>query len=113
MPDATERSRRSREAARRREAAAVLRVVAATADYASRQLADGLSPAQARVAALESADALESAARAVRRAVRWRPGERRAMAGLLRSNGVPTGEIAAQLGVCKRTARAYGQRGRG
>ena len=44
-----------REAQRRREAAGLLMITAATAAYASRQLQNGLTPAEAQMAMVEAA----------------------------------------------------------
>jgi hypothetical protein len=102
------RRRLDREAERRRRAAAELRTTAALCLYASRQLADGLSPAEARDAALEMAGELTAVAEALRRAVRpGGPAERRATAIKLANLGVSTKGIAQRLGVTERVIRYY------
>ena len=111
-PAQNEHKRRVREARRRGEAVELLRFVQAAAGYAAGQLGNGLGPEQAREAALEIAAELELAAVSLRRAVRLRPAERRALARLLAARGVPTRQIAAQVGVSDRSVRSY-VRGRG
>jgi hypothetical protein len=98
----------ARERSRRRRAVVLLRVVAAEAAYASEQMADGLSPEQARDAALEMAAELEEAAGKLRAAVRLRsPGQRRTMARLWAGQGMPTKRIAAAAGVTVRQVQKY------
>jgi DNA-binding CsgD family transcriptional regulator len=99
--------RRIAEARRRREAAAMLRIVASTAEYAAGQLSNGLGPAEARRAAAEVAGELESAAGTLRRLVRLTLAERRAAARMLASAGVSRREIARRLGVSERSAWRY------
>jgi DNA-directed RNA polymerase specialized sigma24 family protein len=106
-PAQNEHKRRVREARRRGEAVELLRFVQAAAGYAAGQLGNGLGPAQAREAALELAAELELAAVSLRRAVRLRPAERRALARLLAARGVPTRQIAARVGVSDRSVRSY------
>ena len=60
------RMRRTRASARRREAVAMLRLGETTCAYAAAQLADGLSPRQARAAAVEAASELAELAAALR-----------------------------------------------
>lgn len=96
-----------REAGRRREAASLLRLVAATAGYTSHQLGNGLTPAQARQAAVEAAGELEAAASSLRRLARPPLAERKAMARLLAGTGMSWPEMARRLGVCERTAHRY------
>jgi hypothetical protein len=99
-----------REAARRREAAEVLRVVAAISGYASAQLGNGLGPEEARQAVAEVAGELAVVAGRLRRLARVPARERAAQARLLAGLGVGTQEIADRLGVCAHTAWNY-QRG--
>ena len=110
MPESAERSaerkRLAREAARRREAVGVLRIIQATAGYAADQM-DGADPGLARSAALEAAGEMEAAAVALRRLVQLRPDERRSLAPLLAGRGLPQRQIAAVLGVSDRSVRKY------
>ena len=104
-----EQKAQMREAARRREAAAALRIGADLCQYAATQLADGLAPEQARSAALEAAGELEDLAAALRRLTRLRAADRRTLAGHLAALGLSTREIARQLGVSDKCARNYVQ----
>lgn len=106
-PAQNEHKRQVREDRRRAEAATLLRYLSAATGYAAGQLGDGLTPEQAREAALELAGELEQAASALRRAVRLRPEQRRALARLLDAKGVPVRVIAAQVGVSDRSVRNY------
>jgi DNA-directed RNA polymerase specialized sigma24 family protein len=99
--------RAAREAQRRREVVTVLAVGQATIVYVTRVLANGATPQEARVAALEAAGELEATAEALRRAVRLAPAERRQLARQLAELGWPTGRIARQLGVSDRAVRYY------
>jgi DNA-directed RNA polymerase specialized sigma24 family protein len=102
-----DRRRAAREAARRREAMAALRVAEATIVYAQRQIGNGLSPAQARQAALEAAGELEVLAGELRRAIRLGPAERRVLARQLAALGMSRREVAARLGVSERAVWGY------
>lgn len=103
----TERKRLGREAGRRREAAAALRLAATMATYAARQLSDGLTPEQAREATLEAAGRLEGLAESLRRLTRLRPAERRAVAMHLARLGHSRKQIAQYLGVSDRAVYYY------
>jgi DNA-binding CsgD family transcriptional regulator len=109
--DRAERRAREREADRRRQAAAELRMAASMAAYAAGQVGNGLTPAQARQALVEAAMELEAVAAAVRRLARLRARERARLARLLAAQGCGTQEIATRLGVSMHTAWNY-QRGR-
>ena len=98
---------RQREDARRRQAAADLRLTATLISYAATQLADGLNPQQARRAALETAAELEAVAASLRRLTRLPPAQRRILARQLAQLGRPTQEIARQVGVSERSVRYY------
>jgi len=102
-----EQKRAMREQARRREAEAMLRLTAAMCEYAAGQLADGLSPGQARAAALEAAGELAVVAEVLRRKVRLGPAERRALAVQLHALGVPRREMGWRLGVSEVSVRHY------
>ena len=104
---AKERKAAAREAGRRRQPADVLRIAASMATYAARQLADGLSPEQARRAALETAGELEAVAADLRRLTRLRPADRRVLARQLAGLGMTRAEIAKQLGVSYTCVRYY------
>lgn len=104
---ATERSRRARGAARRAEAVALLNIAGGTIGYCVTRLSDGLSPEQARVAAVEAAAELEAVAAALYRLTRLAPADRRAQAVLLTGAGMTRREVAVRLGVCERTVRYY------
>jgi hypothetical protein len=73
VPETTRAERRAagREAARRRQAEAALRLAASMAMYAAGQLANGLAPEQARRAAMEAAGELETVAVTVGRPLTW------------------------------------------
>lgn len=92
---------------RRRRAVDALRLAEEVCRYARAQLASGLGPDEARSACLEVAGELEAITTTVRKAARVGPKERRTVARQLAETGLPTGTIAAQLGVCDRTARYY------
>ena len=98
-------SKAAREAARRREAVDLLRLAAVTVDYTLRELANGLNPEQARVAAIEAAAELSVVSEELRRLTRLGPAERRTLALQLTSLGMTQREAAARLGVSERTVR--------
>jgi DNA-binding NarL/FixJ family response regulator len=102
-----EQKRAMREAARRREAAEVLRVAASISSYSAAQLGNGLSPEQARRAVVEVAGELAVVAGQLRRLVRLPARERAAEARRLAALGVGTMEIAARLGVSPTTVHYY------
>jgi hypothetical protein len=110
VPETTanaERTRRGREAERRREAVTVLRITECTARYAASRLADGVGPDEARRVALEVAAELSAAAASLRRLTRLGPGERRELAVELAGLGVPARSIASHLRVSERAVSAY------
>jgi DNA-binding NarL/FixJ family response regulator len=96
-----------RTATRRRKAAELLRVVAATAGYASRQVADGLTPAQAAMATAEAAAELSAAADTLRRLSRLSLADRKRLAAEWTGAGLGKREIGRRLGVCERTVWRY------
>ena len=102
-----ERKRRAREDDRRRQAVTLLNVAGGTMIYATRQLGTGLSAAEARTVALESAAVLAETADALRRLTRLSGPQRRALARQLAAMGWTTRQIAAHVGVCERTTRYY------
>jgi DNA-directed RNA polymerase specialized sigma24 family protein len=85
----------------------LLRITAATADYAAAQLGNGLSPEAARVAAVEVAEELKAAAGSLRRLTRLGPAERRALAVELAEAGMSQREIAGRLGLSLRAVWGY------
>ena len=105
MPSPAEQSA-ERKALARRQAVTVLRLAEATAGYAAGQLGNGLSPGQARQAALDAATELEITAGALRRL---------ALAGLsprelavqLAASGLSQQQVADRLGRSRRTVRGY------
>lgn len=108
LSPAAERMRLARSARRRRDAVAALRLAAVTAGYAADQLADGLSPAEARVAALDASAELVELAEVLRRAVRLSRAERQKLAVLWIELGhLSRREIAGRLGVSERTVWRY------
>ncbi len=114
MPSGAERATVSREAARRRAASAELTVVAGLARYAGGLVMDGLpAEAAARVMA-EAARELEASARELFRLAGQPkpldPARRRERAAELSASGVPTGQVAARLGVNPRTVRKWRRR---
>lgn len=100
----------TREAARR-SAVDVLRVASAITAYASRELANGLSPEQARVATMEAARELQLVAGKLMALARVRPGldpaGRRALAVELAAAGLSQRQIAEQVGRSPRQVRDY------
>jgi DNA-directed RNA polymerase specialized sigma24 family protein len=97
----------ARQRARRREAVGVLVVAQSTVGYAITQLSDGLSPEQAREAAIDAAAELEAVAAALFRLARMGPADRARLARLLVGSGMTRREAAVRLGVCERTIRYY------
>lgn len=97
------RMRRTREAARRREAVAMLRLGEMMCGYAAAQLGDGLSPRQARAAAVEAASELAEVAAALRRLARLSASERCALVGQLTALGLSRVQVARRLGISERT----------
>ena len=99
------------EQAARRQAADTLRIAAASAEYASRAVADGLSPEAARQAALDAAAELEVIAGTLRRLTRPRPdldaAGRRALAVALAGRGLSQRQIAARVGRSERRVWDY------
>jgi transcriptional regulator with XRE-family HTH domain len=105
----------AREVARRREAVGMLRLAESIAAYAAAQLANGLSPEQARRAALDAAVELDAVAGNLRRLAlpRLDVAERRALAADLAAAGMSPRQIAEQIGVAPSTVWDYlsGRRG--
>jgi hypothetical protein len=99
------RQRRQRRAAERREAVALLRLVADLAGYASGQIGNGLAPAEARAAIGELAGELaETAARLRRMARPLEAAERRRMVRLLFGQGLSGAQIAWRVGISEKSA---------
>ena len=96
------RRRLPREAARRRQAVATLRLAEAVARYAADQMANGLAPEQARAAAIDAAGELAELAALLRKLTRLGPAERRELALELGGLGWDKHRIAVRLGLSDR-----------
>jgi DNA-directed RNA polymerase specialized sigma24 family protein len=107
------RQARQRRAAERREAVALLRLVADMAGYASGQIGNCLSPSDARAAVAEVAGELAEAAARLRRMARPGPAERRMVVQLMFARGLSGAQIAARAGVSEKTAYRYRARSTG
>ena len=101
------RRRLPREAARRRQAVATLRLAEAVARYAADQVANGLAPKEARAAAIDAAGELAELAALLRKLTRLGPAERRELALELGGLGWDKQRIAVRLGLSDRTVRYY------
>lgn len=91
--------------AARREAVDTLTIASAVAAYAAGQIGNGLSPQQARQAAIEAAAELETVAGTLRRLARTTrpdPAGRRALVAELSASGWSQRRIAAEVGVCRK-----------
>jgi hypothetical protein len=90
-----------------------LRLAEAVSGYAAGQVANGLSPEEARRAVVEAAAELELIAIGLRRLARLGVEERRALARMLHGHGLTQQRVAVLVGVSERTARYYvaGRRG--
>jgi hypothetical protein len=93
----------------RRRAVDMLRLAESIAGYAAAQLANGLSPEQARRAALDAAGELDAVAVHLRRLAQPRldVAERRALAAELAESGMSARQIAGQIGVTPSTVWDY------
>jgi DNA-directed RNA polymerase specialized sigma24 family protein len=98
---------RKRRAAERREAVALLRLVADLAGYAAGQVGNGLSPADARAAVGEVAGELDAAAARLRRMARPGPAERRVVVRLLSGQGMSASQVAARVGLSEKSIYRY------
>ena len=94
-------------ARRRRQIVETLRLAACVAAYAADQVAGGLDPAEARVAATDAALELAGLAALVCRLARLEPGDRRVLARRLAAAGWSRREIAARLGVSTGAVAGY------
>jgi hypothetical protein len=95
---------RARRAAERREAVALLRLVADLAAYGATQVGNGLAPAEARAAIGELAGELaETAARLRRMARPLEAAERRRMVRLLTGHGLSGAAVAARVGLSEKS----------
>jgi hypothetical protein len=107
---------RARRAADRREAVALLRLVADLASYGAARVGNGLTPADARAAVRELAGELDAAATRLRRIARpGSPGsaERRLAVRLLFGQGLSGAEVAARTGLSEKTCYRYRARSAG
>jgi len=108
MATTTEQARQIASAARRREAAKLLRLVADMSAYAARETSNGLSPGEARAVIIEAAGELAQASASLRKLARPEdPAERRRLARLWAGNGVPIVEVARRLGCAERTVHRW------
>jgi DNA-directed RNA polymerase specialized sigma24 family protein len=98
---------RARRAAERREAVALLRLVAQMTAYAAEQVGNGLAPADARLAVAELAGELSAAAVRLRRIARPGPAERRTVVRLLFAQGLSGSQIAARVGMSEKSVYRY------
>jgi DNA-directed RNA polymerase specialized sigma24 family protein len=98
---------RQRRAAERREAVALLRLVADLAAYAGAQVGNGLAPDDARAAVREVAAELDAAAIRLRRMARPGPAERRTLVRLLFAQGLSGAQIAARVGLSEKSVYRY------
>ena len=101
--EAAARMRRTREARRRRQAIAELRVAEATIRYTAARLSNGLSPEQAREAMVDLSSELAVLAEALRHLARLAPEERVRLARLWTGLGMSRVEVARRLGCSERT----------
>jgi DNA-directed RNA polymerase specialized sigma24 family protein len=101
---------RARRAAERREAVALLRLVADLAAYGAAQVGNGLTPADARAAVGELAGELDAAAVRLRRMARPGPAERRLIVRLLFGQGLSGAQVAARVGLSEKTCYRYRDR---
>jgi DNA-binding NarL/FixJ family response regulator len=106
VPESPAAAERARDADRRRRAVIELRLAASTAEYAGRQIANGLGPEAARRAALDAAGELELIAGTLRR-LALDPAERRRLIAELASSGLSQRRIAGQIGLSRWTVRGY------
>lgn len=111
LPESTERKRRVRAAARRREAVTLLNVAGGTIHYCVRQLGNGIGPEEARLVAAEAAEELAVVARELRRLTRLGPAERRVLARQLVALGMTRHEAAVRLGLSDSAVRSYLRQG--
>jgi DNA-directed RNA polymerase specialized sigma24 family protein len=98
---------RARRAAERREAVALLRLVADLAAYGATQVGNGLAPADARAAVAEVAAELQEAAARLRRIARPGPAERRTLVRLLSAQGMTGAQVAARVGLSEKSVYRY------
>jgi DNA-directed RNA polymerase specialized sigma24 family protein len=98
---------RARRAAERREAVALLRLIADLAAYGAAQVGNGLAPGDARAAVGELAGELADAAVRLRRMARPGPAERQLVARLMFGRGLSGAQVAARIGVSEKTAYRY------
>jgi DNA-directed RNA polymerase specialized sigma24 family protein len=98
---------RARRAAERREAVALLRLVADMAAYGAAQVGNGLAPADARAAVGELAGELADVAIRLRRMARPGPAQRRALVGALSAQGISGAQVAAKVGLSEKTVYRY------
>jgi DNA-directed RNA polymerase specialized sigma24 family protein len=98
---------RARRAAERREAVALLKLVADLASYGAAQVGNGLAPADALAAVREVAGELDAAAARLRRIARPGPAERRTIVRLLFAQGLSGAQVAARVGLSEKSVYRY------
>lgn len=101
------RKRLAYEAARRRSAVNLLRIMACTCDYASERLANGASPAEAAETLAFVTGELAEVAACLHRLERLSPAQRQARAAQLTRLGMNREEVGRRLGVSSKTIRKY------
>ncbi len=104
------RKRLAYEAARRRSAVNLLRIMACTCDYASERLANGASPAEAAETMAFVTGELAEVAAALRKLTGLTGlslAERRVRAAQLTRLGMTREEVGRRLGVSAKSVRAY------
>ena len=101
------RKRLAYEAARRRSAVNLLRIMACTCDYASERLSNGASPAEAAETVVFVTGELAAVAAALRKLERLSPAQRQARAAQLTALGMSREEVGRRLGVSAKSVRKY------
>ena len=111
MPETAEQTARRKrlayEAARRRSAVNLLRIMACTCDYASERLSNGADPREAAETMEFTIGELAEVAAALRRLERLSPAQRRVRAAQLTRLGMSREEVGRRLGVSTKTVRNY------
>jgi DNA-binding CsgD family transcriptional regulator len=104
---ARERKRAAYEAARRRSAVNLMRIMACTLDYASERLSNGADPREAQETMEFTIGELASVAASLRRLEGLTPAQRRVRAAQLTRLGMSRAEVGRRLGVSAKTVRNY------
>jgi DNA-binding CsgD family transcriptional regulator len=101
------RKRLAYEAARRRSAVNLMRIMSCTLDYASERLSNGASPAEAAETMEFVTGELAEVAAALHRLERLSPAQRRVRAVRMTQLGMSREEVGRRLGVSTKTIRNY------